>query len=406
MARYSELASKLLQDAAGFFDSLAEQNEPLKEQMLENANVYRQIGTMFAADPGGNLDEKTLAELTVKLLADAADFFETLGDQNKLLKEQMQENATVFQQMAKLIEENPHGELVGSAPAEPNQTPSPKAASAAPAPAPAAQKPNPKETTPAPPPHPDKNPLSARNIRLNGHTNFVDPVIGLSFPTQPMPRPITAIWPGSGQTNKREAVIGRANHICHYCGFRSQKYQQTAGPYDAVTNSEAHAACIMCAQVMALDTVPAMRSGVLIHLPEMGQAELHVFARIIYVCRISQGKQAELAGASLDKLMERRAKARSLFGTDDPFVLANELAEAGNRAEYDAITNRAREIRLLPLDRRIISEADLEFNQFPQILAYWRSKDGPFGGLAPLQMDMGTFRDRIEGIFGPFDIAA
>jgi intracellular multiplication protein IcmJ len=42
-------------------------------------------------------------------------------------------------------------------------------------------------------------------------------------------------------------------------------------------------------------------------------------------------------------------------------------------------------LRLFPLDRRIIREADLEFNQFPQILAYWRSKDGPFGKLQPKQ---------------------
>ena len=29
--------------------------------------------------------------------------------------------------------------------------------------------------------------------------------------------------------------------------------------------------------------------------------------------------------------------------------------------------------------------SNLEFNQFPQILAYWRSKNGPFGGKAPTQ---------------------
>mgnify|MGYP000275845136 CR=1 FL=1 len=34
-------------------------------------------------------------------------------------------------------------------------------------------------------------------------------------------------------------------------------------------------------------------------------------------------------------------------------------------------------------NRRIIKEGDLEFNQFPQILAYWRSKDGPFGDVPP-----------------------
>ncbi|NCT40149.1 MAG: hypothetical protein GW778_00600 [Alphaproteobacteria bacterium] len=53
---YSQLAGKLLQDASGFFRSLAEQNEPLKEQMEENANVYEQIGGLVMNDPLGILD--------------------------------------------------------------------------------------------------------------------------------------------------------------------------------------------------------------------------------------------------------------------------------------------------------------------------------------------------------------
>ncbi|MFA7457021.1 MAG: type IV secretion protein DotN, partial [Micavibrio sp.] len=40
-------------------------------------------------------------------------------------------------------------------------------------------------------------------------------------------------------------------------------------------------------------------------------------------------------------------------------------------------------VRLFPLDRRNVSEGELKFNQFPQILAYWRSKDGPFAGILP-----------------------
>ena len=52
---------------------------------------------------------------------------------------------------------------------------------------------------------------------------------------------------------------------------------------------------------------------------------------------------------------------------------------------YSMRDEKLKGLRLFPLDRRIIKEQDLEFNQFPQILAYWRSKDGPFGGKVPSQ---------------------
>ncbi|MCB1651509.1 MAG: hypothetical protein KDI46_05590 [Alphaproteobacteria bacterium] len=53
---HSELAGRLLVDAADFFITLAEQNEPIKEQMLENANVYKQLGELVMQNPMGILD--------------------------------------------------------------------------------------------------------------------------------------------------------------------------------------------------------------------------------------------------------------------------------------------------------------------------------------------------------------
>ena len=433
MAKYSELASKLLQDAATFLDSVSEQNEPIREQMQENANVFRQIGLLIERDPGGYLDEMPLSELAAKLLNDAAKFFEALGENNAPLKDQMAENSTVFAQMAKLLESDPLGEMSTSSP---KSQPGPRAKLAPPVPPqPAPSKmPPPDFTKPAnappraeksasrPPdfskpatpaqkpvedgqrPHPSRNPLSVRNVRLNAHQNYIDPIFGLSFPTAAVPRPMTVKNSKSGARNK--AVWGRDNSVCRYCGFRSEKYQAIVGPHDAVTNSQLHCACIMCAQVMALDEVPVMRSGVLIYLPEIGQAELHVFARLIYYCRISQGPAAAIARALLDHLMWRREGAREQFGTDDPFHLVARLRRCDTTSEYRALLEEAKDIRLFPLDRRIIKEANLEFNQFPQILAFWRSKNGPFGGLPPPQMDMKEFQSRIEAIFGPLAVDA
>lgn len=141
--------------------------------------------------------------------------------------------------------------------------------------------------------------------------------------------------------------------------------------------------CIFCNQCFNLDQVSIMRSGVLLWLPEIKQADLHHIARAVYVARISQGPIAEAARKSLDALMTRRDAVRARIGTDDPYILATVLKDYLTDSHY---TNRDKKIdgvRLFPLDRRIIKEADLEFNQFPQILAYWRSKDGPFGGKTP-----------------------
>jgi hypothetical protein len=49
----------------------------------------------------------TYAELAAKLLRDAAVFFRTVADQNPPIKDQMNENATVFEGVADLVERNP-----------------------------------------------------------------------------------------------------------------------------------------------------------------------------------------------------------------------------------------------------------------------------------------------------------
>lgn len=111
MPTHAELASKLLVDAAGFFDNLAEQNPPLKEQMDENSKVFRQMATLISQDPQGSLDDSTHAALTARLLRDTATFFRTLAEKNEPLQDQMEENANVYAQIADLVEQDPLGVL-------------------------------------------------------------------------------------------------------------------------------------------------------------------------------------------------------------------------------------------------------------------------------------------------------
>lgn len=184
----------------------------------------------------------------------------------------------------------------------------------------------------------------------------------------------------------KQVIFERDDFTCQCCGFKSKKYQNihfiNRNDQDFDENNLA-TTCIFCHQCFHIESVSDMKSGVLLWLPEIEQAELHHIARAIYVARISQGPVAEAARTSLDFLMARQEEAKNRISTNDPYILATVLRDYLGPKHYSQREHKLDGIRLLPLDRRIIKEADLEFNQFPQILAYWRSKDGPFGGKPP-----------------------
>ena len=111
MPTHAELSVRLLNDAADFFIALGENNSELKAQMEENATVFGQMATLLEQDPQGQLNGSPYAELAVKLLQDASGFFRSLADQNEPLKEQMEENANVYEQIGALVMNNPLGIL-------------------------------------------------------------------------------------------------------------------------------------------------------------------------------------------------------------------------------------------------------------------------------------------------------
>lgn len=203
----------------------------------------------------------------------------------------------------------------------------------------------------------------------------------------------------------RQKVFERDDHTCRYCGFRAKRYQEVS----FVNGQEADqrldnlaTSCIFCHQCFTLDRVSAMRSGILIWLPEMGQAELNHLARSLYVARVSQGPAAEASRRILDILMKRREELKTRLGggdsqkgSEDPQILAVVLGEYLTSRHYALREKKLEGVRLFPLDRRIIREGDLEFNQFPQILAYWRSKDGPYGNRMP-QFWVDLFKQTIR----------
>lgn len=181
-------------------------------------------------------------------------------------------------------------------------------------------------------------------------------------------------------------IFERDNHTCGCCGFKAEKYQDLYHQDGDTLNYSADnliTMCLFCHQVFHLEEAAHMRSGVLVWLPEVGQAALHHIMRAVYVARVTQGPMADSAKATLELLMNRREEAKKRIGTDDPSVLARIFKDFMEEREYNLRDQKIDGLRLLPLDRRIIHEGDLDFNQFPQILAYWRSKKGPFGASMP-----------------------
>ena len=55
MPTNSELGAELLVDAASFFRDVGSQNPGVKEQMEQNAEVYEQVAQPVATDPNGEV---------------------------------------------------------------------------------------------------------------------------------------------------------------------------------------------------------------------------------------------------------------------------------------------------------------------------------------------------------------
>lgn len=186
--------------------------------------------------------------------------------------------------------------------------------------------------------------------------------------------------------NVRGEVHERDSNTCRFCGFQSDKYQRISYLDSDPTNlslKNLMTSCIFCAQCMDLESAATMESGVLIWLPEVGQAALNHIMRSTYISRLTKGPMMEAGDHIVDQLIDRRDDAKRRLGSDDPKVLAAVLKDFLTPKQYAQRVKRLAGLRLFPLDRRMIKDGEMEYNQFPQILAYWRSRRGPMGGKAP-----------------------
>lgn len=211
---------------------------------------------------------------------------------------------------------------------------------------------------------------------------------------------ITASSSAGQSAALRSRVMARDNYSCVFCGFKSERFQEIrplnidgvargSKPDDWVT------ACHMCDQCLSLERVGMMGEGMLIWLPEITQPELNHLIRALYVARASEGEVGETAKQGLEALKGRRDEAKRRLGTDDPMILATVFADQLTETEYQERMDRLEGIRLFSLDRRIQRTASGEVDRFPDMLAYWRSKNGPYGNTPPANWR--NLLDRLAG---------
>ena len=110
------------------------------------------------------------------------------------------------------------------------------------------------------------------------------------------------------------------------------------------------------------------------------QAEIEAFDGVV------ESGNVGAINLALQALYYRYTEAEGMEG---------QLLQGKAAAPVDGFRSQAEVVRAMqdPRDERdpasraevmqSLEQSDLEFNQFPQILAYWRSKDGPFGGKVP-----------------------
>ncbi|MDB5477770.1 MAG: hypothetical protein JWM96_265 [Alphaproteobacteria bacterium] len=183
----------------------------------------------------------------------------------------------------------------------------------------------------------------------------------------------------------KTAVLQRDDYTCQCCGFRAEKHQEVLhinGDTRDFTPENVLTTCIFCHQCFDLGAVEGMHSGMLIWLPEISQVTLHHIMRSVYLGRITQGPLAEMARKIFDAFYNRGAEAKKRLGSTDPGALTIVLRDFLTRKDYEKAQDNLKGIRLLPLDRRMIKdEKNGEINLFPQVLAHWRVKTGPYGDM-------------------------
>lgn len=169
----------------------------------------------------------------------------------------------------------------------------------------------------------------------------------------------------SNETFKKleQQILARDQNTCRYCGFTSDKYQvvvninQDYNPGQSTPNNLA-TACVFCAQCFFLDGLGHDNNwgGTLIYLPEISQADLNHFCRVLFVSMLQDAPYKGKLQTAYLSLKDRENIVNTTFGpkSSDPYTFAQTLIDSHLSAaqmQQPIIAN----LRVLP-DRKCFTE--------------------------------------------------
>lgn len=149
-------------------------------------------------------------------------------------------------------------------------------------------------------------------------------------------------------------IWARDHHTCRFCGFHAAEYMEIVNidnNYDNNRMSNLATACSFCAQCFFLDSVglEPTTGGIIIFLPEISQADLNNFCRVLFCSLDKESAYKNKLQAVYMSLKDRAKEVETCFGpnTSDPRVFGQALIDSQlnqDQLNHDMLQH----IRLLP----------------------------------------------------------
>lgn len=152
----------------------------------------------------------------------------------------------------------------------------------------------------------------------------------------------------------KQKVLERDNYTCRYCGFFAKEFQEVINIDLNYRNNKFEnlaTACCFCAQCFFLDAVglDSNTGGTVVHLPEISQADLNNFCRVLYCSLDKESAYKGKLQAVYMSLKDRSKDVVNCFGPEssDPRVFGQGLLDAAlnkEQLQHEVLQH----LRLLP----------------------------------------------------------
>lgn len=120
---------------------------------------------------------------------------------------------------------------------------------------------------------------------------------------------------------RRKQILRRDENTCRYCGFTLDKFMHVVNADQDYRNNAPDnlvTACSLCAQCFFIDSLGLdnKSGGLLIYLPEISQADLNHFARILFCALDKDSAYKSKLQSAYMSFKERAKPVETCFGPD------------------------------------------------------------------------------------------